>query len=56
MPVLALAGSASPAWALDGAEAIGASAADGRSLILPGQTHAVATEVIVPVLREFFLG
>jgi pimeloyl-ACP methyl ester carboxylesterase len=55
MPVLALAGSASPAWALDGAEAIGASAADGRSLILPGQTHAVATEVIVLVLREFFL-
>jgi pimeloyl-ACP methyl ester carboxylesterase len=55
-PVLALAGSASPAWARDAAEAIGAGAADGRSLILPGQTHAVATEVIVPVLNEFFLG
>lgn len=56
MPVLALAGSASPAWARDGAEAIGAMAPGGRSLILPGQTHAVAAEVIVPVLREFLLG
>jgi pimeloyl-ACP methyl ester carboxylesterase len=53
-PVLALAGGASPAWARDGAEAIGAAAPGGRSLILPGQTHAVAPEVLVPVLREFF--
>jgi pimeloyl-ACP methyl ester carboxylesterase len=55
-PVLALAGSASPAWARAAAEAIGAGAPDGRSLVLPGQTHAVAPEVIVPVLTEFFLG
>jgi pimeloyl-ACP methyl ester carboxylesterase len=54
MPVLALAGSASPAWARDGAVAIGAAAPGGRSVILPGQTHAVAPEVLVPVLREFF--
>jgi pimeloyl-ACP methyl ester carboxylesterase len=55
-PVLALAGSASPAWARDAAEAIGSRAPGGRSLVLPEQTHAVATEVIVPVLKEFFLG
>ena len=56
VPVLAIAGGASPAWARDGAEAIAAAAPDGRLLILPGQTHTVAPEVLVPVLCDFFLG
>jgi pimeloyl-ACP methyl ester carboxylesterase len=56
VPVLALAGSASPAWARDAAAAIGAGAPDGRSVLLPDQAHAVAPDVLVPVLKEFFLG
>jgi pimeloyl-ACP methyl ester carboxylesterase len=54
VPVLALAGGASPAWARDGAAAISAAIPGGSSVVLPDQTHRVDPQVLVPVLAEFF--
>jgi pimeloyl-ACP methyl ester carboxylesterase len=54
VPVLALAGGASAAWALAGAPAIATAVPAGESLVLAGQGHGVADDVLVPVLREFF--
>jgi pimeloyl-ACP methyl ester carboxylesterase len=56
VPVLAVAGGASPDWARDAATAISAAVPGARSLVLPGQTHGVAQDALVPVLTEFFLG
>ena len=53
-PVLALAGGASPAWAAAAAASIGSMAPAASSRVLPDQTHAVAHDVLVPVLTEFF--
>lgn len=55
IPVLALAGGASPEWATAGAAKIAAAAPGGRSHVFPEQTHAVAHDVLIPVLTEFFL-
>ena len=54
-PVLALAGGASPAWATGTAAAVGAAVPGAASLVLADQTHAVAPDVLMPVLTEFFL-
>ena len=56
VPVLVLAGGASPDWARDAAAAISTAVPGARSLLLPGQTHGVAQDVLIPVLTEFFLG
>jgi pimeloyl-ACP methyl ester carboxylesterase len=53
-PVLALAGGASADWAAAAATAIASAAPAASSRVLPDQTHAVAHDVLVPVLTEFF--
>jgi len=55
IPVLALAGGASPEWATAGAAKIAAAVPGGRSHVFPDQTHAVARGVLIPVLSDFFL-
>ncbi len=54
VPVLALAGGASPAWMRQAARAIADAAPHGEYGILEGQTHEVAAEAIAPLLIEFF--
>jgi pimeloyl-ACP methyl ester carboxylesterase len=53
IPLLALAGGASPAWLQQAARAV-AGAPTAQYGLLEGQTHEVAAEVIAPVLIEFF--
>lgn len=53
-PTLALAGGASPAAMHDAAVAIATAVTNGRSRALERQSHAVADEVLIPVLSEFF--
>lgn len=54
IPVLALAGGASPAWMQQAARAIAEAAPSGRFALLEGQTHEVAVEALAPVLIDFF--
>ena len=54
VPTLAIAGGDSPAWAANAARAIAMYVPDATYVILPGQTHGVADEVIAPVLAEWF--
>jgi pimeloyl-ACP methyl ester carboxylesterase len=54
VPVLALAGGASPAWMQQAARTIADAAPNGRFGLLEGQTHEVAAEALAPVLIEFF--
>lgn len=53
-PVLALAGGASPDWAAAAAASIGSAVPGGTSRVLADQPHAVAHDVLIPVLTEFF--
>ena len=53
VPVLGLAGGASPEFLRYGAATIAAGAADGRFVELPGQTHAVEADALAPVLMDF---
>ncbi|WP_128437441.1 alpha/beta fold hydrolase [Streptomyces cyaneus] len=54
VPVLAVAGSASPAWMQEAARAVAEIVPGGSHRSLPGQTHMVEPEVLGPVLVEFF--
>jgi pimeloyl-ACP methyl ester carboxylesterase len=54
VPILALAGGTSPAWAHEVANAIASAVPDGRVRVLEGQGHGAADEVLIPVLAEFF--
>ncbi|MEP7026175.1 MAG: alpha/beta hydrolase [Actinomycetota bacterium] len=54
IPVLALAGGASPDWAYTAAGAVTAAVPHGGMQVLPGQDHGAAAEVVAPVLRGFF--
>jgi pimeloyl-ACP methyl ester carboxylesterase len=54
VPVLALSGGASPAWARDSVRALADAVPGARHASLEGQTHGVAPEVLAPVLVEFF--
>ncbi|GAA0914120.1 alpha/beta hydrolase [Streptomyces thermoalcalitolerans] len=54
VPVLSLAGSASPAWLREAARAVAQAVPQGTYRVLEGQTHAVEPEVLAPVLAEFF--
>ena len=54
VPVLALAGGASPPWAREGASAIAEAVPGAQHRVLEGQGHGVADDVIIPVLIEFF--
>jgi pimeloyl-ACP methyl ester carboxylesterase len=53
-PVLAVAGSASPAWMHEAARAVAETVPEGTYRSLEGQTHMVEPEVLGPVLVEFF--
>jgi pimeloyl-ACP methyl ester carboxylesterase len=54
VPTLAIAGGDGPAWAANAARAIAMYVPDATYVILPGQTHGVADDVIAPVLAEWF--
>ena len=54
VPVLSLAGGASPAWMREAAEAVADAAPRGAHRTLDGQTHVVDPNVLAPVLTEFF--
>ena len=52
---LALAGGESPAWAHQGARAIAGAVPRSHARVLEGQGHSVADDVLIPVLKEFFV-
>ncbi|WP_432057565.1 alpha/beta fold hydrolase [Streptomyces sp. bgisy022] len=54
VPVLAIAGDASPAWMREAARAIADTVPHGTYRALQGQTHMVEPDVLAPVLAEFF--
>ena len=54
IPVLALCGGDSPAWARNTVAAIAALLPNARLVSLDGQTHGAADDVLVPVLVRFF--
>ncbi|MFC8423043.1 alpha/beta fold hydrolase [Streptomyces sp. NPDC057236] len=54
VPVLSIAGDASPAWMREAARAIAESVPRGTYRILGGQTHMVEPDVLAPVLADFF--
>ncbi|MGP4084741.1 alpha/beta fold hydrolase [Streptomyces sp. KR55] len=56
VPVLALAGGASPDWMRQAARAVADAAPQGAYGVLEGQTHMVDPQVLAPVLAEFFSG
>jgi pimeloyl-ACP methyl ester carboxylesterase len=53
VPLLAMDGGASPAWAANSANAIVAAVGDGRRRTVDGQNHNVAAAALAPVLIEF---
>lgn len=56
VPVLSVAGGASPAWMREAARAVAEAVPEGTYRSLAGQTHMVEPEVLGPVLAEFFGG
>ncbi|MEU6668789.1 alpha/beta hydrolase [Streptomyces sp. NPDC046727] len=56
VPVLAVAGGASPEWMHRANQAVAEAAPQGTYRVLPGQTHMVEPDVLGPVLAEFFAG
>ncbi|MFI5797225.1 alpha/beta fold hydrolase [Streptomyces sp. NPDC051677] len=54
VPVLAVAGEASPPWLREAVRAVAEAAPDGTYRTLEGQTHMVDPNVLAPVLAEFF--
>jgi len=53
VPTLALAGTASPAWARNSVRALAAAVPHAKFLELDRQRHAVADDVVAPVLIDF---
>ncbi|MFF1547594.1 alpha/beta fold hydrolase [Streptomyces sp. NPDC058291] len=56
VPVLAVAGEASPPWLREAVRAVAEAVPDGAYRTLEGQTHMVDPSVLAPVLAEFFAG
>ncbi|MET7287485.1 alpha/beta hydrolase [Streptomyces sp. NPDC005573] len=56
VPVLSVAGGASPEWIREAARAVAATAPDGMYAELDKQTHAVEPPALAPLLAEFFTG
>lgn len=56
VPVLGIAGGASPEWMRQAARNAADAAPDGTYRVLDGQTHMVDPAVLAPVLTEFFSG
>ncbi|NEB03125.1 alpha/beta hydrolase [Streptomyces sp. SID13726] len=54
VPVLAVAGGASPGWMREGTRAVADAAPTGSYRVLEGQTHMVDPAALAPVLAEFF--
>jgi pimeloyl-ACP methyl ester carboxylesterase len=54
VPVLAVAGDASPGWMRDATRAVAEAVPHGTYRSLPGQTHMVDPDALAPVLAEFF--
>ncbi|GHH95615.1 alpha/beta fold hydrolase [Streptomyces capillispiralis] len=54
VPVLSIAGDASPGWMREAARAIAESVPRGTYRTLEGQTHMVEPDVLAPVLADFF--
>ncbi|MBD9730790.1 alpha/beta hydrolase [Streptomyces sp. H28] len=54
VPVLSIAGDASPAWMREAARAIADAVPHGTCRTLQGQTHMVEPDVLAPVLADFF--
>lgn len=55
VPTLVLSGGESPAWIRDAAGALADAIPGAQHVSLAGQTHAVADDVLVPVLVKFLL-
>ncbi|MFI6934649.1 alpha/beta fold hydrolase [Streptomyces sp. NPDC050287] len=53
VPVLSVAGGASPPWLLEAARAVAEAAPEGRYQVLEDQTHMVDPQALAPVLAEF---
>jgi pimeloyl-ACP methyl ester carboxylesterase len=53
VPVLSVAGGASPPWLLEAARAVAEAAPGGTYRVLEGQTHMVDPQALAPVLTEF---
>lgn len=56
VPVLTIAGGASPEWMRQAARNAADAARDGTYRVLDGQTHMVDPAVLAPLLTEFFSG
>jgi pimeloyl-ACP methyl ester carboxylesterase len=56
VPVLAVAGGASPSWMRTASRDIAQTVPQGTYRVLEGQTHMVEPEVLAPVLAGFFAG
>ncbi|MEJ3658864.1 alpha/beta hydrolase [Actinomycetes bacterium KLBMP 9759] len=56
VPTLLLAGSASPAWMRDAAQAVAGTIPGARFDVLEGQDHNVAGDVLAPAVRDFLAG
>ncbi|MGN9762866.1 alpha/beta fold hydrolase [Streptomyces sp. SD31] len=56
VPVLAVAGGASPSWMREATRAVAETVPEGTYRSLEGQTHMVEPDVLGPVLAEFFGG
>ena len=56
VPLLAVAGGASPEWMREGTRAVAEAAPNGSYRVLEGQTHMVDPTALGPVLAEFFAG
>ena len=54
VPVLAVAGGASPEWMREGTRAVAEAAPKGSYRVLENQTHMVDPTALAPVLTEFF--
>ena len=54
VPVLSLAGSASPAWMREAARTVAETVPRGTYRVLEGQAHTVDPNVLAPTLTEFF--
>ena len=55
-PTLVIAGESSFPFMRATAQALAGALPNGHALILAGQTHDVAPQVLAPVLEEYFLG
>jgi pimeloyl-ACP methyl ester carboxylesterase len=56
VPTLVLSGAESPRWAREAVEAVAAALPNREQLVLEGQTHNPADDVLAPVLTSFLLG